>query len=40
MVAVQRDVCAFFEQDAGDHDADAYYELAADQGIEGFYFYV
>ena len=40
MVAVQRDVCAFFEQDTRDHDVSADYELAADQWVQRLYFYV
>ena len=40
VMAVQRDVRAFLEQDAGDHDAGAYYELAAYQWVQGLDFYV
>jgi hypothetical protein len=40
VVAVQRDVCTLFEQDAGDHDAGAYYELTAYQWVQGLDFYI
>jgi len=36
VVAVQGDVCAFLQRDAGDHDVGAYDELAAEEGVHGF----
>ena len=38
VMAVQRDVRAFFQQDAGDHNTGAYDELAADEWVERFDF--
>ena len=38
VMAVQGDVCALFQQDAGDHNTGAYDELAADERVERFDF--
>ncbi len=38
MVAVERDVGAFLEEDAGDHDVGANHELAADEVVHGLDF--
>ena len=40
VMAVQRDMCSFLEQDTRDHDISADYELTAYQWIERLDFYI